>query len=144
MLPPRLTAFAAALFLALCGTTAAAERHPFLAAPVWVYNNWSVYDELSDNVRLTEALALAQLFEIERLQRDGVRIDYYLMDAFWFAPDGGYREWRAEDWPEGPRRWFAELARLGIKPGLWFGANTLVGIEPAPAWRSSLSTSGHF
>lgn len=144
MLPPRLTAFAAALFLALCGTTAAAERRPFLAAPVWVYNNWSVYDELSDNVRLTEALALEQLFEIERLQRDGVRIDYYLMDAFWFAPDGGYREWRAEDWPEGPGRWLAELARLGIEPGLWFGANTLVGIEPAPAWRSSLSASGHF
>jgi hypothetical protein len=23
---------------------------PLLAAPIWVYNNWSAYDELSDNV----------------------------------------------------------------------------------------------
>jgi hypothetical protein len=45
------------------------------------------------------------------------------MDAFWFARDGGYRTWRAEDWPEGPDGWLAALAAHGIKPGLWFGGN---------------------
>jgi hypothetical protein len=120
------------------------DHHPFLAAPIWVYNNWSVYDELSDDVKLTEALTMEQLGEVERLQRAGVRIDYYLMDAFWFAPDGGYRTWRTEEWPEGPDRWLAALKAHGIKPGLWFGANTLTQIEAAPAWRSSLHASGHF
>lgn len=141
-----LLTFAAAFCLGFLGADSAAapDRHPFLDAPVWVYNNWSVYDELSDSVKLTEALAMDQLQELERLQRDGVRIDYYLMDAFWFAPDGGYRTWRTEEWPEGPDRWLAALARDGIKPGLWFGANTLTQIEAAPAWRDSLHVSGHF
>jgi hypothetical protein len=141
---PVLLPLAASLWLGFSDPAPAAADRPFLAAPVWVYNNWSVYDELSDEVKLTEALAMEQLDEVERLQRDGVRIDYYLMDAFWFAPDGGYRTWRAESWPEGPDRWLAELARHGIKPGLWFGANTLTQIEAAPAWRSSLHASGHF
>ena len=30
-------------------------------APIWVYNNWSAYDELSDNVPLTEELAMREL-----------------------------------------------------------------------------------
>jgi len=43
-----------------------------------VYNSWSAYDELSDNIELTETLAMKELKEILRLRRAGVRIDYYL------------------------------------------------------------------
>ncbi|PYV54197.1 MAG: hypothetical protein DMG98_18905, partial [Acidobacteria bacterium] len=39
---------------------------PFVSDPVFVYNNWSSYDELSDNVPLTEQLALKELDEIIR------------------------------------------------------------------------------
>src|SRR5580700_2996486 len=35
-----------------------------LRDPVWVYNNWSSYDELSDNIPLTEELAMKELEEI--------------------------------------------------------------------------------
>jgi len=66
----------------------------FLPDPIFVYNNWSSYDELSDNVLLTEQLAMKELDEIIRLRRFGVRFDYYMMDAFWFAQDGGYKTWR--------------------------------------------------
>ena len=78
---------------------------PALSAPISVYNNWSAYDELSDNIPLTEALAMRELDELLRLERSGVRFDYYMMDAFWFAPDGGYRTWRAQNWPHGPDVW---------------------------------------
>jgi hypothetical protein len=64
---------------------------PLLRDPIWVYNDWSAYDELSDNIPLTEALAMKELNQIVRLRKLGVHFDYYLMDAFWFAPDGGYR-----------------------------------------------------
>ncbi len=57
-----------------------------LNQPIAVYNNWSAYDELSDNIELTEELAMKQLGEILRLRRAGVRIDYYGMDAFWYSP----------------------------------------------------------
>src|SRR5262245_39002292 len=43
-----------------------------LQKPIWVYNNWSVYDELSDRIPLTEELAMRELSEIERLRRFGV------------------------------------------------------------------------
>src|SRR5262249_16274139 len=62
------------------------------------------------------------------------------MDAFWFAPNGAYREWRKPNWPNGPDQWIAECRRNGIMPGLWFSTNTLVKIDAAPAWKDSLNS----
>ncbi len=106
--------------------------------PVSVYINWAAYDELSDNVELTEELALRQLDELIRLQGLGARFDYYMMDAFWFAPDGAYRAWRRPHWPGGPDRWLERCHAAGVKPGLWVTANTLCKMECPPAWRESL------
>lgn len=107
--------------------------------PMVVYNNWAAYDELSDNVQLTEELAMTQLREILRLRQQGVRIDAYVMDAYWFAPDGGYRTWRKPNWPDGPDRWLAACREHGITPGLWFSTNNLSHLEPFPAWEDSLT-----
>src|SRR5882757_1645897 len=94
-----------------------------LNQPVAVYNNWSAYDELSDNVELTEGLAMKELGEILRLRRAGVRIDYYVMDAFWYSTNGGYREFRQPHWPHGPERWLEACRTNNIKPGLWLASN---------------------
>lgn len=115
---------------------------PALSAPISVYNNWSSYDELSDNIPLTEKLAMGELDELLRLKRGGVRFDYYMMDAFWFAPDGGYRTWRKPHWPNGPDAWIKKCQENGVRPGLWFGTNALVKIQAAPAWRDSLNKDG--
>ncbi len=112
---------------------------PFVPDPIFVYNNWSSYDELSDNVLLTEQLAMKELDEIIRLRRFGVRFDYYMMDAFWFAPDGGYKTWQKSSWPNGPDQWLRKCKDNGILPGLWFGTNALVKIDAAPEWESSLN-----
>jgi hypothetical protein len=113
-----------------------------LRDPVWVYNDWSAYDELSDKIPLTEELAMKELSEIVRLKKYGVHFDYYMMDAFWFDPDGGYRTWRKPNWPDGPDRWIAACRNNGIKPGLWFSTNTLVKIHAAPEWKNSLNANG--
>jgi len=115
---------------------------PALQAPNSVYNNWSSYDELSDNIPLTETLAMRELDELLRLKRSGVRFDYYMMDAFWFAPDGGYRTWRTPNWPNGPDMWIRRCQANGVRPGLWFSTNTLVKIQAAPAWKDSLNKDG--
>ena len=115
---------------------------PLLRDPIWVYNDWSAYDELSDNIPLTEELAIKELNELVRLKRRGVHFDYYMMDAFWFAPDGAYRAWRKPNWPNGPDRWIAACRANGIKPGLWFSTNTLVKIKAAPQWKDSLTANG--
>ena len=112
---------------------------PLLRDPIWVYNDWSAYDELSDNIPLTESLAMKELGEIIRLHKLGVHFDYYMMDAFWFAKDGAYRTWRTPNWPNGPDRWIAECKANGLLPGLWFSTNTLVKIGAAPQWRDSLN-----
>lgn len=115
---------------------------PILRDPISVYNNRSSYDELSDNIPLTQELAMRELNEVLRLRKLGVRFDYYMMDAFWFDPDGGYRTWRKPNWPNGPDAWIKACEQNGIRPGLWFSSNTLVKINAAPAWRDSLNKKG--
>jgi hypothetical protein len=113
--------------------------------PVFVYNNWSAYDELSDKVDQTEELAMRELGEIVRLQQSGVQIDYYVMDAFWFDKYGGYRVWHREHWPNGPDRWLAACAAHNVRPGMWFSTNLIAThdgrfLEPVPEWSDSVAT----
>src|SRR5690242_13329472 len=132
----------ASLLLLPIASAQAQRMRPFLAAPIWVYNDWSAYDELSDEVSLNETLAMRELAEILRLREAGVHFDYYMMDAFWYDAEGGYRTWRRQDWPEGPDRWIAECRAAGIMPGIWLSTNTLTSLKPVPQWRSSLNTGG--
>ncbi len=107
--------------------------------PIGVYINWASYDELSDNVELTEAIAMEQLEHMIRLRKLGMKLDYYMMDAFWYAVDGGYRTWRKPHWPKGPDAWLKKCAENGIKPGMWVGCNALFAkINAVPAWEDSL------
>ena len=80
---------------------------------------------------------MRQLGALLRLRARGVRLDSYLMDAFWYAPDGAYRAWRKPHWPQGPGRWLEGCLEEGIKPGLWFSSNTLCKLKAAPQWRDS-------
>jgi len=128
--------------VALSTWSATKLGEPLARDPIWVYNDWSAYDELSDKIPLTEDLALRELDQVLRLKKLGVHFDYYMMDAFWFAPDGAYRKWRTPNWPHGPDRWIAQCRANGIQPGLWFGSNGLVKIDPAPQWRDSLNAKG--
>ncbi len=106
-----------------------------------VYNNWSAYDELADTIELTEELAMRELDEMLRLRKAGARFDYYLMDAFWYDPDTGYRTWRKPNWPSGPDGWIGSCGKNGIKPGLWFSMNTLCKLNPVAAWEHSLNSA---
>jgi hypothetical protein len=113
--------------------------------PVFIYNNWSAYDELSDNIPLTEALAMQELNEVIRLKKNAVLIDYYVMDAFWFDKNGGYRVWHKQHWPNGPDGWLNACKENNIKPGMWFSTNLLTTnsghfLEVIPEWQDSLAT----
>jgi len=117
--------------------------------PLSVYINWAAYDELSDNVRLTEKIALEQFDELVRLRDQGVHFDYYLMDCFWFAKDGGYRKWRKPDWPNhGPKKFLEKCKEYNVKPGIWVSTNFLVAgeeywfLDVIPEWKDSLATHG--
>jgi hypothetical protein len=110
--------------------------------PVFIYNDWSSYDELSDNIPLTEELAMKELNEVLRLKKNGVQIDYYLMDAFWFDKDGGYRTWHNQHWPNGPDKWLQSCKQNNILPGMWFSTNLISGggnvfLDMIPEWQSS-------
>jgi hypothetical protein len=119
-----------------------------LRQPVFVYNNWSAYDELSDKVVQTEALAMRELNEILRLRKTGVQIDYYVMDAFWFDKMGGYRTWNHEHWPNGPAKWLEGCLANKIRPGMWFSTNLIAThegrfLEPVPEWQDSVGTDSN-
>ena len=120
------------------------EEEKMLTKPTSVYVNWGAYDELADTVPLTEELALEQLDELLRLRAKGIQFDYYLMDAFWYAPDGGWRKWRQAQWPAGPDRWLEKCKSNDLKPGMWFSTNTLWQLNPDPCWEDSLNREGDF
>lgn len=107
--------------------------------PVAVYVNWTAFDELSDTIELTETLAMRQFDELLRLRSKGVRLDCYLMDAFWYDPDAGYRSWRKPHWPSGPDGWLAACREHNVTPGLWVSTNSLCHLNPHPAWENSLN-----
>jgi hypothetical protein len=132
------------------GLMASAQQHysraalssPMLPDPISVYDNWSAYDELSDTVPLTQALTMQELDNVVRLRKSGARFDYYVMDAFWYDPNGAYRTWKKANWPDGPDLWIKTCEKNGIRPGLWFSTNTLVKLNAAPQWRDSLNKQG--
>ena len=132
----------------LCGGDLVAMPSPGFSEPVSIYINWAAYDLLSDAVPLTEELAFAQLDHLLRLKCQGVRMDYYLMDCFWFDPDGGYRTWDRRYWsPSGGERWIKACHDNGVLPGLWVATNALATpifqhLNAVPAWRDSLSPNG--
>lgn len=116
--------------------------------PLAFYNNWSAYDELSDNIPLTEELAMKELNELVRLKKNGVQIDYYVMDAFWFDQTGGYRVWHKERWPNGPDNWLNKCKENKIIPGMWFSTNDRIDngnggffLDLIPEWKSSATTN---
>ncbi len=116
-----------------------------LKRPVNIYNNWSSYDELSDNIPLTEELAMRELQELIRLKKNGVHFDYYVMDAFWFSRAGGYRTWNRQHWPNGPDKWLQTCKDNDIKPGMWFSTNLVATrsgpfLDIIPEWKDSLAT----
>lgn len=144
--PVGMTAFGLAAAVACAPAQQAYSRAPLasttLPNPISVYDNWSTYDELSDHVPLTEALTLQELDQVMRLRRAGARFEYYVIDAFWFAPDGGYRAWRTPNFPNGADTFLEKCKQDHILPGLWFSTNTLVHLNAAPVWRDSLNKQG--
>ena len=105
---------------------------PTISDPISVYDNWAAYDELSDNVPLTQSLAMGELDNVLRLRKSGVRFDYYVMDAFWFDPNGGYRTWKKPNWPDGPDLWIKTCQENGIQARSVVRDESLVQIKAAP------------
>jgi hypothetical protein len=93
--------------------------------PQSIYITWAAHDELSDQVPLTEELAMLELEAMRRLQSQGVHFDVFLMDMFWFDRRGGFRTFREKYWPQGPDRWLDACAKMGVKPGLWLSTNIM-------------------
>jgi hypothetical protein len=118
-----------------------------LPTPVTIYDNWSAYDKLSDNIPLTEALAMKELNELLRWKKNKVSVDYYIMDAFWFDKQGAYRTWDKQYWPNGPDQWLNTCKENHIKTGLWFAVNLIASggerfLEVIPEWKDSLAEGG--
>jgi len=84
-----------------------------------------------------------ELDELARLNKDGLRTEYDLMDASWFAPESGYRSLRAADWPSGPDAWLAKCRATGIRPGMRIDGNATPQRAQIPAaWKNSLGQDG--
>ena len=88
-----------------------------------IYCDWGMHDELSDHLDLSEEKVHAAIDEIVALRERGVRLDYYLMDAFWFRPGAWYDELDPVKFPCGFAPVTAHMREAGLSFGLWFDVN---------------------
>ncbi len=112
--------------------------------PLGIYINWSAYDELSDKIQLTEALAIEQFTHFLRLRQAGAKLDCYLMDCFWYAPQGAYRTWRRPQWSDDGEGWLALCREHDVLPGMWFGNNAVgewFGVHRHESWAGSIDAT---
>jgi len=92
--------------------------------PENIYISWGAHDQLSDSVKLTEELANKELDAYLALREQGVKLDYFLMDMFWFSKHTLYKSFN-ETWPNGYETFFKKAKENNVKLGLWLSANVL-------------------
>ena len=114
------------------------------STPISVFSQDSGLGQASSPI--SEQQALRDLDELARLRKAGVRTEYDVMDASWFAPESRYRKLRPADWPNGPDVWLARCRAAGIRPGMRIGGNAVPAETPADqipsAWKDSLGQDG--
>lgn len=93
-------------------------------APTNIYITWGAHDQLSDSVKLTEELANKELDAFLALREKGVKLDYFLMDMFWFSKNNLYNTFN-EEWKNGHIAFFQKAKSNDVKLGLWLSANVL-------------------
>ncbi len=95
--------------------------------PLRIYCDWGLHDDMTDDkrpVELTAKMTLDNLDLIGKVMKEtGIGLDYYLMDAFWFEPDSGYRDFKKRTFPDGIAPVLEKLQKMGLKFGLWFDIN---------------------
>jgi hypothetical protein len=104
-----------------------------------IYNDWGAHDELGTLVKpqLTEQLTNELLDVLQVMKANyGTQLDYYVLDAFWYDPQGAYISFKQPNWPRGYEPALERMRALGMKPGLWFdlGGGTL-DLKNTPGWQ---------
>ena len=104
-----------------------------------IYNDWGAHDELGTLVKpqLTEQLTNELLDVLQVMKTNyGTQLDYYVLDAFWYDPQGAYVTFKSPNWPRGYEPALERMRALGMKPGLWFdlGGGTL-DLKNTPGWQ---------
>jgi len=95
-----------------------------------IFNDWGAHDELGTLAKpqLTEELTQELLDELQSMKsKHGTEFADYVLDAYWYDPQGAYLAFKKSSWPRGYEPALKRMQDLGMKPGLWFdlGATTL-------------------
>jgi hypothetical protein len=114
-----------------------------LPAPVAIYSQSTSTGNSAAAEPVSEAQALREVDELQRLKKAGMRFDYDLIGIAAFAPNGAFRTLRASAWPGGPDAWISKCRAAGVRPGLRFGGNMIAVMQASPAWSNSLAQDGH-
>ncbi len=111
-----------------------------------IYCDWASHDELGTLVKpqLTQKLTDSMLDVLRSMKAQyGIQFQYYLIDAFWFAPQGGYTTFKKPNWPRGFEPGEKRILALGMTPGLWFDIGCVphshrhslfIDLKDTPGW----------
>ncbi len=85
--------------------------------PLGINNQWGACPTLDDEQTL-DVLGV-----LEKWQKQGVRLDYFTLDAGWVDFDSDLTRFRPTCYPNGPRKIVERVEALGMKFGLWFATS---------------------
>lgn len=108
-----------------------------------IYGDWALHDEIGDKVKLNEEMTHSALDRLECWQKEhALKFDFYLIDAFWYDPEGNYQQFKKSHWPQGFISVKTRMNALGMTPGLWFDVNGFAAPR-YKKWGKSLSRDKH-
>jgi len=104
-------------FLSYWGTRVRKKRGTILA----MFCDWGAHDELSGQVPMTLEKARKLLDIISRWKNNGLDLQRYVLDTFWFEPSrkDPYSRFNKWVWPKGPGEFLAKIKSAGFRLGLW-------------------------
>lgn len=86
-----------------------------------IYSDWGAHDEMANEEKLDEAMALRLAANLQKGRQKGAEFDYYLMDDGWFKDT--YDHFNRELWLHGQKKFLDKLEEMGMKFGLWYDVN---------------------
>ncbi|MDP0499479.1 MAG: hypothetical protein Q7P63_05190 [Verrucomicrobiota bacterium JB022] len=102
-----------------------------------IYSTWGFHDELGDRVALTEELARQALQSLKSWRAQGLEMEVFALDGFWFDQELGFEHANRLYWLTPMQDFLQEVRQAGFTPGLWF--STSGAWLKVPEWQESLS-----
>ncbi len=99
------------------------EGSPRKKKAISLYTPYGINNQWGGCPALADFEVLNTLDVLEKLQRKGLKFDYFTLDQGWNDPAADLTRFAPQCYPEGPAKFVERVEALGMKFGLWFSVS---------------------